>query len=266
MSSNLITLPNDVADLDSISLQIQQHLYRINGRGYLVLDNVIPNFDRTCSDQVVDRLTALSRCLGYPLKAVDALPLWQPVAVNLETEPFRAGGIGYNPFHIDLVNTEFPPDLTALFCVRDDPHEGGVNFVSNLQTAVSQLSEADRKILRQPIFREGQFYGLSHVGGELNPFSVLNPQQHHWQVRFSGKMIPSMPDGAEQQALQRLESRLIQNQEAVSLQPGQLLVMNQRLIAHAREPLGANQAQLSEDHRRLILQLFLRFKFPFAIA
>jgi len=249
--------------LDEIAPRIQADLYDPKGRGYMVIDGIFPAFDPSCGDPIIPRLTSVSNSFGIPLKAVDRLPLWQPVGVNLKTEPFRAGGIGYNPMHIDLLNAERPPDLTALFCVREDPLGGGENLVSNLQTAVEQLSPTDIEILMQKIFREGQFYGLSGVGKELDPFPVLTRLATLWQVRFSGKMIPSLHDGAEKRTLEKFESLLIQNQERVPLKAGQLLVMNQFLIAHARQALGQGQPLLAADQRRLILQLFLRFKFPF---
>jgi alpha-ketoglutarate-dependent taurine dioxygenase len=222
-------------------------------RGYVVLDGVPLG-----NDTDLRFPTALCCLAGLPFRVVDRKELWQELGVNLSAYPNRFGGIGYNPLHIDVVNSTRPPDLVSLCSVRSDPLGGGQTIVSNLQLAASLLSRDEQEQLQRSIFREGQFYGMSGVGHELNPFPVLQPRiDGLWTVRFTGKMLPDMAESPDKRLAQKFERNLIQNQETFLLQPNQLLIANQLLVAHGRLALGTNQESVPADQRRLLFQSYL---------
>lgn len=202
--------------------------------------------------------TALCASLGRPIRVFKRWDLWRPLGVSLEAPPFRATGTGYIPFHIDIVNSEYPPDYVAFLCERADPLGGGETIVSNLLDAHEKLSRDDRAILADAKFREGEFYDLAGVGSELNPFPVFAREGRRLRVRFTAKMLPDIPDGPAKRALSRYNELLEHAQRVVNLTPGDLLVINQWVAAHGRLPLGLGQFDLTASERRLVFQSFIR--------
>jgi TfdA family taurine catabolism dioxygenase TauD len=225
--------------------------------GYLVIDQLLPDPDNEL--QFTRAATILASLLGQPFHMSLRQALWEILGVNLAQEPYRFGGIGYNPLHIDGVNTTFPPDYLILLCRREDPAGGGASLLSNLQRAVEELDEYDRIYLQQPIFEEGQFYDLEGVGEEYRPFPVLHQfPDKMWRVRVTGKMLPAMPPSQSKSVLERLLAILEKNKEIVHLRPGQALVVNQLLNAHGRLPLGEGQEKIPSSERRDYRQGFIR--------
>jgi hypothetical protein len=226
-----------------------------DARGYIVIDGV-PHRENSDNMAVPTVLCALA---GHPFVMVPRLGFWQDLGVDLNAAEYRFGGIGTNPFHIDGVNTTSPPDYFSFYSIRTDPAGGGRSRVSNMQRMVEQLSTAEIGYLLQPRFTEGQFYGLAGVGHEYQPFPVLTQRDDGlWLVRYTGKMLPEMEDGEDKQMLTRIGDLLEQGQEIFMLEPGQLLITNQVMMAHGREPLGPGQSSLDPATRRYIKQSFIR--------
>jgi hypothetical protein len=226
-------------------------------RGYVIVDGAVsdPNDLRTA----LKIATVLCTTVGSPFRMVRRLDLWQEVPVDLEAVPYRFGGTAHNPLHIDGVNTTRPPDYLAMLGVRLDPAGGGWSLVSHLQYAVRQLSPEAREYLSRPVFVEGHFYDLEGVGEEHRPFAVLKRAgRGMWAVRVTGKMLPDMPPGPARTYLQELVDLLTCRQERFLLRPGQLLLVNQALTAHGREPLGAGQERIPAALRRSLQQSFVR--------
>jgi hypothetical protein len=230
---------------------------RRSARGYAVIDGLLaPNAP---ADENLRLATAVGALAGTPFRVVDKWDLWQDVGVDLNAVPYRFGGIGDNPFHIDVVNATKPPDLFCLMCVRCDPAGGGHTILSNLQDAVAQLRPFEIEQLEQPVFREGRFFGMSGVGEELNPFPVLEPLPGDlWRVRFTAKMLPDMTDSPLKRILQRFERILNSARECFLLKPGQLVMVNQLLVAHGRLALGPDQDRILAARRRYLRQTYIR--------
>ena len=193
-----------------------------------------------------------------PFRVIDDGGLWQDIDVDLHVPAHRFRGTGHNPLHIDVVNSTDPPDYAVLCCIRADPAGGGQTLVSNLQRAVRLLPAHVVAQLQRPVFREGRFYGMSGVGEELNPFPVLERTEHPpWRVRFTGKMIPEMQPGLPRNAVIALAEALEEQQECFRLESGELLILNQRIVAHGRLPLGAGQQEIAPPLRRYLRQTYL---------
>lgn len=202
--------------------------------------------------------TALCTLFGTPFAMVGRLGLWQNLGVDLKKEPMRFGGIGYNPLHIDAVNTTSPPDIVALLCIRQDPLGGGVSLVSDHVAAAAALPKSVRDVLARPVYSEGKFFDMHGVGTEFNPFPIINVEHGNvLRVRFTAKMLPAMPDSPEKQAAVQLNEQLVRHQQEVLLKPGDLLLVNQHLLCHGRTPLGADQHLVPPDCRRRLLQTYL---------
>lgn len=223
--------------------------------GYVVIDDLVnPGGDEKLE---LMKATAVFSLIGRPFRMIERLGFWQELGVNFATEPFRFGGLGDNPLHIDGVNTTYPPDYVVLVCFRKDPAGGGTNLVASLQRLVDNLPAQDRDYLSQPIFREGKYFGITGVGPELNPFPVVAPLRDGlWRVRITGKVLPEMPPGPHREYLARALKILAEEQMEVRLEPGQALVVNQVMLAHGRHKLGSGQQAIPPERRRQFRQTY----------
>ncbi|MET8248307.1 hypothetical protein ABZV31_30220 [Streptomyces sp. NPDC005202] len=124
------------------------------GEGFAVLE-LAELLDAAGTEEAGLRaVTALVSLIANPLRAFDRWPLWKPLGTNLTIDPMRATGTGYNPMHIDVVNSTLPPDYSALLCVRPDPRGQGHSLVSQVRRAVDRLSYADAERLTHTRFEE----------------------------------------------------------------------------------------------------------------
>ncbi|MEU7116149.1 TauD/TfdA family dioxygenase [Streptomyces sp. NPDC046182] len=225
------------------------------GEGFAVLE-LAELLDAADSEEAGLRaVTALVSLIATPLRAFDRWPLWKPLGTNLTIDPMRATGSGYNPMHIDVVNSTLPPDYSALLCVRPDPRGQGHSLVSQVRRAVDRLGYADAELLTHPKYVDGAFFELTGVGEEWKPFPILDglPPLEGF-VRFTAKMLADAdPADPYIKAARALERELITGQRRFLLGRGDMLIVNQHLCCHGREPLGAGQEDVPEHERRLLL-------------
>jgi hypothetical protein len=235
-------------------------LNALDGEGFVVLElaGLLDAVDT--QDDALRAVTALLSLIARPLRAFDRWPLWKPLGTNLTADPMRATGAGYNPMHLDIVNSTWPPDYSALLCVRPDPKGRGHSLVSQIRRAVDRLSCADAELLTHPKCEAGAFYGLTGVGEQWNPFPVIDGHSPLGGfVRFTAKTLADAdPDDPYTKAARALERELVIGQRRFPLRRGDLLIVNQHLSCNGREALGDGQADVPEDERQLLLQIFLR--------
>lgn len=150
--------------------------------------------------------------------------------------------------------------------MRADPAGGGASALSDLHTAAGCLDQADRDLLRRPVFSYFTDPGVNGVGEGLTRFPVL-PENLDGSapVRFTSKMLPHLErgelvDSDTPEELAAAFGRLVAAAEArrttVRLQPGQLLIFDQWRYAHGRMPMGPGQNELPPDQRRLLKQAY----------
>lgn len=237
----------------------QALLVNPDGEGLLVLKTGTL-LDACELSQALTLLTAVLSMVSRPLRAFDQWPLWKPLGTNLSIDPMRATGTGYNPLHLDIVNSTRPPDHSVLLCVRPDPLGAGHSLVSQVRRALARLEHDDVVLLRDPVYKDGVFFALSGVGEEWNPFPIVDdlPPGDGF-VRFTGKMLTGAdPHAPHTVAARRLETELVAAQRRFRLERGDLVVVNQHLTCHGREALAAGQDDVPENERRLLMQMFLR--------
>lgn len=226
------------------------------GYAVLRLGNVVRALET--ADRYLRVATAILTAVAIPFQPFKRWPLWKDIGTNLDANPGRSTGTGYNAFHMDLVNATRPPDYTTLLCVRPDPLGGGPSILSDARAAAARLSPSNRALLADTAYRYGSFFELSDVGEECTPFAVLDSDPAGF-VRFTAKMLnePGL-DEAHVGAARELAGYLVEGQVSFMLQRGDILIVNQHRYLHGREPLGAGQRAVPAADRRLLLQLFLR--------
>ncbi|MFD7505407.1 TauD/TfdA family dioxygenase [Streptomyces sp. NPDC059850] len=194
---------------------------------------------------------------------------WSDLAVRTDVNPARTHGVGENRLHVDLVDRELSPRYIALYCVRNDPLNGGASALSDLWAAADDLTIADRDLLSRPDYSYWADKDVHGVGESLPHFPVLPKRiDNGTPIRFTSKMQPHLRQGqlvnAEQdtvpyiaQAFDRLVTAAYKHRTTVRLAPGQLLVFDQWRYAHGRMPLGPGQETLPAKQRRLLKQSYV---------
>jgi hypothetical protein len=254
--STLIDLPHVDEFVTTCSLLLDSPV----GDGFAVIEFAPLLAAAATEEEGLRVVTALVSLIATPHRAFERWPLWKPLGTNLTIDPMRATGAGYNPMHIDIVNSTLPPDYSALLCVRPDPQGQGHSLVSQTRRAVERLSYEHQELLKEAHYSDGAFFDLNGVGLEWNPFPILDglPDTEGF-VRFTAKMLADAdPDLPAIQAARALDRELQAGQQRFLLGAGDMLVVNQHLCCHGREALGGGQADVPEDQRRLLLQIFLR--------
>ncbi|GAA2494380.1 hypothetical protein GCM10023100_10520 [Actinocorallia cavernae] len=240
-----------------------RHALTGEGGGYAVLrlGNLAKELG-TDNDRFLRIATSFAAEVAVPFSPFPRWPLWKDIGVKADKDPGRSSGIGYNAFHMDLVNATLPPDFTTLLCVRPDPLGGGPSILSDAHAAAARLPENCRALLTESAYHYGTFFDLFGVGEEYKPFPILDGSNlGKGFVRFSAKMLERSklcPEHAE--AARELADELVRGQVSFMLQPGDYLVVNQHRFLHGREALHSGQETVPIADRRLLLQLFLRAK------
>ncbi|MET8506875.1 TauD/TfdA family dioxygenase [Streptomyces sp. NPDC004787] len=210
-------------------------------------------------DRFLRLATAFAAAVAVPFSPFPRWPLWKDIGVKVDKDPGKSSGIGYNAFHMDLVNATRPPDYTTLLCVRPDPLGGGPSILSDAHAAVARLSDNTRALLAETAYHYGAFFDLYGVGDEYKPFPILGGALGEGFVRFTAKMLERSELGqAHAEAARELAEELVRGQVSFLLQAGDYLIVNQRRFLHGREALQSGQEKVPVADRRLLLQLFLR--------
>ncbi|MFJ4010301.1 TauD/TfdA family dioxygenase [Streptomyces sp. NPDC090026] len=210
-------------------------------------------------DRFLRLVTGFAAEVAVPFSPFPRWPLWKDIGVKVDKDPGKSSGIGYNAFHMDLVNGTLPPDYTTLLCVRPDPLGGGLSILSDAHAAVARLSEDSRALLAESAYHYGTFFDLFGVGEEYKPFPILKGDPGEGFVRFTAKMLErSELSQAHAKAARELAEELTGGQVSFMLQSGDYLIVNQRRFLHGREALHSGQEAIPASDRRLLLQLFLR--------
>ncbi|WEH35509.1 TauD/TfdA family dioxygenase [Streptomyces sp. AM 4-1-1] len=237
-----------------------RHALTREGDGYAVLR--LGNLAKALGsgDRFRRLAAAFAAEVAAPFSPFPRWPLWKDIGVKVDKDPGKSSGIGYNAFHMDLVNATRPPEYTTLLCVRPDPLGGGPSILSDAHAAASRLSENSRALLAETAYNYGTFFDLYGVGEEYKPFPILDGSDPgEGFVRFTAKMLERSPlDRPHAEAARELAEELVRGQVSFMLQPGDYLIVNQRRFLHGRAALHSGQETAPDADRRLLLQLFLR--------
>lgn len=195
--------------------------------------------------------------LGSPIRVFSNNPShWRVLDVDLSRPPNRSRGTGHLPLHMDFVNAENPPDLMCLLSLRVDPLGGGQTIIAPLDGVEDDLSELDLHTLGQRKFANGFVKDLDNIGGDANPFAVIDLGAT-WRYRYTAQLLDGA-EGLERTALEHLASSIERSSINFLLQPGTILVLDQHRFLHGRTELGDGQATVPPSRRREALLSFLR--------
>ncbi|MFJ8627504.1 TauD/TfdA family dioxygenase [Kitasatospora sp. NPDC093550] len=237
-----------------------RHALTGEGGGYAVLRLGRLAESMGAGDRFLRLAAGFAAEVAVPFSPFPNWPMWKDIGVKVDKDPGKSSGIGYNAFHIDLVNATLPPDYTTLLCIRPDPLGGGPSILSDAHAAVARLSEDTRVLLAEAAYHYGTFFDLHGVGEEHKPFPILDSSEPGAGfVRFTAKMLErSELSPAHADAATELAEELVRGQVSFMLERGDYLIVNQHRVLHGREALHSGQEIVPVADRRLLLQLFLR--------
>ena len=232
----------------------------LSAAGYLILDfSDVVSSQLTIRDYII--LTATCSIFGQPFGAFRRHGLWKPIDVNPVIDPWRAGGAGFNPLHIDFVNATLPPDYTCFYCVREDPLGEGDSIVSNHLRVFSMLSPDQRALALRPAVYEGKFFDLVGIGSEMRPFPLFEVGTNgSLTCRFTAKSLYVKGDTETEivTLIKEISELLDRYALTFRLRQKQLLIVDQGIACHGRMPLGDGQAEIPAEQRRLLMQIFMK--------
>ncbi|RSM34600.1 hypothetical protein DMA12_47655 [Amycolatopsis balhimycina DSM 5908] len=212
-------------------------------------------------DELLRRVAAgVLAAVGTPFFSIDGgRGLWLDGLSGPERAPHSFGGLAAQALHIDAPNVTAPPDYTSLLMLRPDPAGGGHSVLADLRAAAVLIADDDRELLRRPVFFEGRAERLHGVGEPLLPFPVLEdgPPGNAW-IRWAGKLLTDERNMAHRLVLEHFASLLGDTAQRVRMRRGDLLIADQRRVAHGRTALG-RQDGVAPSARRLLCQAKARF-------
>lgn len=157
-----------------------------------------------------------------------------------ETKQENTSSSHFFKFHTENAIHPYKPDHLALLCLRADHDKKAKTLISSITNILTQLSSTTIALLRRPLYR---LYAPSSFANQSNtrysnviPILTGNLLQPEMCVHF-----PTMEgiNRDAQWALDKLQTVLLNNSEEFLLQSGDLLIIDNRITAHARNSFQA---------------------------
>lgn len=150
-------------------------------------------------------------------------------------------GVGSEvPFqlHTEIAWADFLPHYIALYCLRGDPQKKAATCIAECRKALSSIPKDDLSVLREPRFQLGapesfrrRMDGATKEWSKPQPI-VTGPDSLP-QMRVNFNFVRFLDRRAEE-AFYKLSNALTKVTEYCYLEPGDLLVIDNRKAAHGR--------------------------------
>lgn len=143
-------------------------------------------------------------------------------------------------FHVEAAYFNFRPHFLLLLCLRSDEGVEASTTVAEIKDAIPLLTGRELEVLREPLFRIHAPQSFLKVPGEVrwsDPMPVFQGSDEHPEVRLNFNGMAALSTEADQ-ALESLERALNSPQvrRNIHLEPGSLLIINNRKAVHGRTP------------------------------
>ncbi|WIM94402.1 TauD/TfdA family dioxygenase [Actinoplanes oblitus] len=179
---------------------------------------------------------ALGSLVGYQDEKSGALVHEVHPVPGEEHKLENSGSITALGFHTENAHHPLRPDFLALLCLRADHLGKAATRVASIQDAVTVLDPAVLELLRSPIFYSR--YPTSFTRGRTGavrsgPHPVIfGPEDRPWMRFDSDNTEADLPAGVE--ALARLGGALAEVTVDVPMTPGDLVILDNYVVAHGR--------------------------------
>lgn len=182
---------------------------------------------------------ALCAGLGEPVsyrEEKDGALIQDIYAIPGDEERQENSGLTDLELHTEDAFHRCPPDVVSLLCLKPDPLASAVTGVACIRAVAGELSGRDAAILRRPLFHimpSSSFAIDGPLLGPVGPLPLLTdgPEGPELTVDTHGLIAP---DEESRLAAQRLAGKLHEHASRISLDSGDLLLINNRTSAHFR--------------------------------
>lgn len=130
------------------------------------------------------------------------------------------------PLHTDVSYVPNPPRFMLLHCVHPDPEGGGINLLADCNKALALLHDSDHETISTRLFNF--LYPPNCREGQSQAYAIF--ENSLWRYKYSSMRFP---EGAAQ-AVERFNQLLTDISIPVSLNRGDLLIVDNHRIAHGR--------------------------------
>ncbi|WP_172642756.1 TauD/TfdA family dioxygenase [Advenella kashmirensis] len=143
--------------------------------------------------------------------------------------------------HTDIAFHEFRPDFLLLYCLRQDHHQQAKTGVACVRKALHMLSKEIIDELRKPNFSFaydlsfGNFLGKSN---KLKNCPILEGDLSDPYMTYDSDLITPLNEKSSS-ALRELDLALRSTMETVVLEPGDLIIIDNRRTSHSRTKFKA---------------------------
>jgi L-asparagine oxygenase len=179
---------------------------------------------------------ALGQMVGYQDEKSGALVHEVHPVPGEENKLENSGSITELGFHTENAHHPLRPDFLALLCLRADHLGRAATRVSSIRDAVTTLSADDVALLREPLFHSRYPTSFTRNSGRAarsGPHPVIFGHAARPWMRFDSDNTGS-DDAAAAAALTRLGGALRTVSRDVELTPGDLVILDNYVVAHGR--------------------------------
>jgi L-asparagine oxygenase len=149
-------------------------------------------------------------------------------------------------FHTEMVFHPFSPDHLFLYGLRQDPNKDAQTLFSGIRKVLLLLPAPTKEILFSKSFKltfshvhsPYKVHGKPVSEAEGPNVSILYGEESDPSIRFEKEMMVSQTPGA-QEALELLTELITANLSTVTIEPGSLLIVDNRHCVHGRSVFNA---------------------------
>jgi hypothetical protein len=144
-------------------------------------------------------------------------------------------------FHTEVAFHPFLPDYVLLYGLRQDPHKEARTMFASVRRIFPLLSPQDRETLFAPLFRTGIDYSFGNVREERGTgplIAVLYGDREDPFLRYDLDLMVGETEAARQ-ALEIVREVVDEVKREVVIEPGSLLIVDNRRAVHARSVFRA---------------------------
>ncbi|MBX7147055.1 MAG: TauD/TfdA family dioxygenase [Alphaproteobacteria bacterium] len=215
-------------------------------------------------------LLGLSQIVGEPLgyKSEKSGQVIHDV-VPVEQGGYTQSNQGYKVFlnfHNDAVYDDSGfyhvsnPDFLILFCVKSDPKGEAYTYYADARDICNKLTEHDKIILRSPLFKMNapSTYSREQVSGQVvysKDLPIISGSEQYPEISIAANGVKPLTNEAEK-AFEHLKEICGRSDVSrkVHLQPGEVLLLNNRKGVHARTEYTAT----FDGHDRWLQRTYIR--------
>lgn len=150
-----------------------------------------------------------------------------------ERAPSGESSVAPLRLHKDGVSHPVPPDYVLLWCHRGHDQVG--TTVASAVTLVEHLTDQQRHLLQEPVFRHRTDYEFHLEQPQLTPpHAILSGPAEDPEVSVDVDFVEA-PTPAHARAVEELEALFHRVAGRIVLAPGELLILDNRRAIHARD-------------------------------